>query len=142
MPGRGRPFEKGNKAGLGNKGGRPKLNIASLADETADEVLRTDLALIRSKPTTKEGKFRRAQALERASRMCKGRVPTRIAIAGDEGGDPVPFSYVEVGTAVDVAPKKPQPRRARNGRPVSKKKKRLKATQRLHNLSQGTKKRK
>jgi len=116
---------------VGNKGGRPKLNIASLADELAGEVMKEDLALVHSNPTTKEGKFRRAQALERASRMCKGRVPTRIAIAGDEGGSPVPFSYVEVGSGTGVA--------VESKNPTPKKKPRLK---RKHSLSRIAKKKK
>lgn len=126
MPGVGRPFEKGNPGGPG----RPSLgqNLVKLADEAATKVVEIDLAVLEKPAKTKAAKLRRHQAMDRLSRMCKGRLPTRIAIAGDEGGEPVPISYVEVGTGIDVTPKPPEPK------PVPKKKPRLKAKKTLHRL--------
>ena len=102
MPGKGSRFQPGNKAALGHHKGRPRLDVASLADRVAVLVLEGDLTLIEKAQENPRSVSRLElhRAKERISRMCKGRVPTRIAIAGDEGNpNPVPFSYVSVASA-------------------------------------------
>lgn len=137
--GKGKPFEKGNPGGPGRPKGSHNAGraVVALSDELAELILAHDMEAISKPAKSKAAKLRRHHALERASRMCKGRVPTRIAIAGDEGGEPVPLSYIEVGAGIDVTPKKPEPPR---GSVAKKKKPSLKRTQKLFDL--GDKKRK
>ena len=94
-------FQPGNQAAKGHHKGRPSLDVTSLADKAAVEVLQRDLATIRKADGNPRsvGKLELHRAKERISRMCKGRIPTRIAVAGDEGSDaPIPFEYVTVAS--------------------------------------------
>ena len=101
MPGKGRPFERGNKAAVGHHKGRPRLEVTSLADTAARRVLEEDLRLLELGASGKRvPRTELHRAKERISRMCKGRIPTRIAIAGDgDNPTPIPFAYIEVGRA-------------------------------------------
>jgi len=99
MPGPGRKFLPGNTYGRwrGPTKGRPKLEVASLADAAAVLVLTQDLETISKPARTNEQRRLQHLARERISRMVKGRIPTRLAIAGDEGDQrPIPFRYVTV----------------------------------------------
>ena len=99
MPGKGSRFQPGNKAALGHHKGRPRLDVTSLADQAAREVLEHDLAILtKAKENLRRvSKLELHRAKERISRMCKGRIPTRLANAGDEGNlSPIPFSYISI----------------------------------------------
>jgi len=125
-----KPFKKGNPGGPGRPKGSRNLGpeLVHLADEAATLVITEDAAIIRGKAKTRAQQLAKDRAKDRLSRMCKGRVPTRIAIAGDEGGEPVPISYIEVGGGIAVEPTKPKKvskaaqKRAKKGklRPVPK----------------------
>jgi len=129
-----RNYSMGRPKGSKNKG--PKL--VKLADDAAEMVLQHDMAIIAKPVKTKEDAIARERALERLSRMTKGRLPTRIAVGGDENGEPVPFTYVEVadaqkrdddgedsqdstdtGTTLEVKPKpEPKPKKKRRSKRV------------------------
>ena len=97
------------------KGYRPKSKgpllsqeVVRLADDAARLVIEADVRLLthielspaewrKRKLGRRPSKLEVHRAKERIAKMTRGRVPTRIAVAGDEGGDPVPFAYVEVG---------------------------------------------
>ena len=101
MPGKGSRFQPGNQAARGHGKGRPRLEVTSLADTAARRVLEEDLRLLELAASGKKvPKLELHRAKERISRMCKGRIPTRIAIAGDgDNPNPIPFTYVEVASA-------------------------------------------
>ena len=89
-------------------GPRLAQEVVRLADDAARLVIEADIKLLvqagyspkqwkKLKLGRRPSKLEVHRAKERVSRMTRGRVPTRIAVAGDEGGAPVPFAYVEVG---------------------------------------------
>ena len=97
-------FKPGNQAARGHGKGRPRLDVVSLADKAARLVLEQDIEMLSRPAKGKADEHRQHLARERISRMCRGRIPTRIALAGD-GSDstPVPFAYVEVAAAATRA---------------------------------------
>ena len=91
------PGHSGNPTGAGGeKGGRPRVEIASLADAAAEIVLRTDIRTLKAPAKSQAAQKRRREAMERVSRMCKGRVPTRVEVSGDPDAPPVRLEYIIV----------------------------------------------
>ena len=89
--------------------GRPRLDVTHLADEVATIVLERDRGILIEKPVeVKDGdretlrslaaqEERKRQAADRVSRMCKGRVATKVEIGGVDGKEEVLFKVITVG---------------------------------------------
>jgi len=75
-----------------HRGGRPRVAVASLADQGAEELLKRD---IKTWTNPKASKADRKEAGSRLVAMCKGRVATKVELSGEDG-QAIKVSIVEV----------------------------------------------
>ena len=87
-----KPAEKGNKRAVGNHGGRPRKDLAGLADDACELVLRDWLKRLEN---PRLGAKERHWLQGQIAMLTKGRVPKKLELTGAEGG-PVEVKYVDI----------------------------------------------